>query len=131
MDYNLLKQLHLATIAITLALFILRGFWMMTYSPRLQARWVRIVPHINDTVLLASGISLSILIQQYPLAHSWLTAKFIALILYIALGTLALKRGKSQGQRITAWIAALLVFGYMVAVAITHTPLPFMYPTAR
>ena len=61
MDYSLLKQLHLATIGITLALFVLRGFWMVTHSPRLQARWVRIVPHINDTVLLASGISLSIL----------------------------------------------------------------------
>lgn len=130
MDYSLLKQLHLATIGITLALFVLRGFWMVTHSPRLQARWVRIVPHINDTVLLASGISLSILIQQYPLAHSWLTAKFIALILYIALGTLALKRGKNQGQRIAAWVAALLVFGYMVAAAMTHTPLPFMYPAA-
>ena len=128
MDYSLLKQLHLATIGITLALFVLRGFWMMTHSPRLQARWVRIVPHINDTILLASGISLSILIQQYPLAHNWLAAKLFALILYIVLGTLALKRGKSQGQRIAAWVAALVVFGYMVAVAITHTPLPFIYP---
>ena len=67
------------------------------------------------------------MIQQYPLAHSWLTAKFITQILYIALGTLALKHGKSQGQRIAAWVAALLVFGYMVAVAMTHTPLSFMY----
>ncbi|HEY9099298.1 MAG TPA: SirB2 family protein [Thiobacillus sp.] len=124
MDYSLLKQLHLATIGITLALFVLRGFWMMTRSPRLQARWVRIVPHVNDTILLASGISLSILIQQYPLTHSWLTAKLFALMLYIVLGTVALKHGKSQGQRIAAWVAALLVFGYMVAVAITHTPFP-------
>ena len=126
MDYSLLKQLHLATLAITLALFVLRGFWMMTHSPRLQARWVRIVPHVNDTLLLASGIGLAVLIQQYPLVHGWLTAKFFALILYIVLGTLALKRGKTRGQRIAAWAAALLVFGYMVAVAITHDPLPFM-----
>ena len=126
MDYSLLKQLHLATLAITLALFVLRGFWMMTHSPRLQARWVRIVPHVNDTLLLASGIGLAVLIQQYPLVHGWLTAKFFALILYIVLGTFALKRGKTRGQRIAAWAAALLVFGYMVAVAITHDPLPFM-----
>ena len=124
--YGLLKQLHLTTIAITLGLFILRGIWMMASSPRLQARWVRIVPHVNDSLLLASGIGLAMLIQQYPLVHGWLTAKFFALILYILLGTFALKRGKRKNQRIAAWIAALLVFGYMVAVAITHNPLPFM-----
>ena len=124
--FSLLKQLHLTTLAITLALFILRGVWMMNASPLLQARWVRIVPHVNDALLLASGIGLAVLIQQYPLVHGWLTAKFFALVLYIVLGTLALKRGKTRGRRITAWIAALLVFGYMVAVAMTHNPFPFM-----
>jgi uncharacterized membrane protein SirB2 len=126
MAYSLLKQLHLATIAVTLALFILRGAWMIADSPRLHARWVRIVPHVNDTLLLASGISLAVLIQQYPLVHGWLTAKFLALILYILLGTVAIKRGKTRGQRIAAWFAALLVFGYMASVAVTHDPFPFL-----
>jgi uncharacterized membrane protein SirB2 len=126
MAYSLIKSLHLTTIALSLALFILRGAWMMAASPLLQARWVRIVPHIIDTLLLASGIGLAVLIQQYPLVHGWLTAKLIALILYIVLGTLALKRGKTRGQRVAAWIAALLVFGYMVAVAMAHDPFPFV-----
>lgn len=126
MTYSLLKQLHLTTITLSLALFLLRGAWMMAASAMLQARWVRVVPHIIDTLLLASGIGLAILIQQYPLVHSWLTAKFFALILYIVLGTVALKRGKTRTQRIVAWIAALLVFGYMVAVALAHDPLPFL-----
>lgn len=127
MAYSLLKQLHLGTIALTLALFILRGVWMMVESPRLQARWVRIVPHINDSLLLASGISLAVLTRQYPLVNGWLTAKFFALILYIVLGTIALKRGRTHGQRIAAWIAALLVFAYMVAVAVTRDALLFMH----
>ena len=126
MAFVLLKQLHLATLAVTLALFILRGVWMMLDSPRLQARWVRIVPHLNDTLLLASGIGLAMLLQQYPLVHGWLTAKFFALILYIVLGTIALKRGKTRGQRIATWVAALSVFGYMAAVAVTHDPFPFL-----
>ena len=126
MAYVALKNLHLATIALTLTLFVLRGAWMMADSPRLQARWVRIVPHVNDTLLLTSGISLAILMQQYPLVHGWLTAKFFALIAYIVLGTLALKRGKTKARRITAWVAALLVFGYMAAVARAHDPFPFM-----
>lgn len=123
--YSLIKNLHLATIALSLALFILRGAWMMAGSRMLQARWVRIVPHLIDTLLLASGIGLAVLIQQYPLVHGWLTAKLLALILYIVLGTIALKRGKTKSQRIAAWIAALLVFGYMVTVAMVHDPFPF------
>jgi len=126
MAYLLLKQLHLTTIAITLTLFLLRGAWMMMESSLLQARWVRIVPHLNDTLLLASGITLAVLMQQYPLVHGWLTAKLIALIVYIVLGTIALKRGKTRAQRIAAWFAALLVFGYMAAVAVTHDPFPFL-----
>ena len=92
----------------------------------LQARWVRVAPHVNDTLLLASGIGLAVLLQQYPLVHGWLTAKFFALIAYILLGTVAIKRGRTRGTRIAAWIVALLVFGYMVAVARTHDPLPFL-----
>ncbi|OGU20473.1 MAG: regulator SirB [Hydrogenophilales bacterium RIFOXYD1_FULL_62_11] len=126
MAYSLLKQLHLGTIALTLALFVLRGFWMMQKSPQLQARWVRIVPHLNDSLLLASGISLAVLTRQYPLVNGWLSAKLFALILYIVLGTIALKRGRTGGQRIAAWLAALLVFGYMVAVAITRDPAFFV-----
>lgn len=126
MSYLILKNLHLATIAVTLTLFLLRGVWMMTDSSRLQARWVRIVPHANDTLLLVSGIALAVLIQQYPLVHGWLTAKVLALIAYIVLGTLALKRGKTKPRRIAAWIAALLVFGYMAAVAVAHDPVPFL-----
>ncbi|MDZ7593194.1 MAG: SirB2 family protein [Thiobacillus sp.] len=123
--YSLIKNLHLATIALSLALFVLRGAWMIAASPLLQARWVRIVPHVIDTLLLASGIGLAVLIQQYPLVHGWLTAKLLALLIYIGLGTIALKRGKTKAQRIAAWIAALLVFGYMVVVAMAHDPFPF------
>ena len=151
-SYSLLKQLHLTTLAITLALFVLRGIWMMTRSPQLHARWVRIVPHVNDTLLLASGIGLAMVIQQYPFAQGWLTAKFFALLLYIVLGTFALKdslqhplagnadphsakadgkapalrRKKTRRMRISAWVAALGVFGYMVAVAVTHDPFPIL-----
>ncbi|HBU29400.1 MAG: regulator SirB [Thiobacillus sp. GWE1_62_9] len=127
MAYLALKNLHLATIALTLALFVLRGVWMMAGSARLQARWVRIVPHVNDTLLLASGIGLAVWMQQYPLVHGWLTAKFFALIAYIVLGTVALKRGKTKAQRVAAWIAALGVFGYMVTVAVAHDPFPFLH----
>ena len=125
MDYTLVKHLHLTTVAVSLALFVLRGIWMIVESPRRHARWVRIVPHVNDTLLLASGIGLAVLIHQYPLVDGWLTAKLVALLVYIGLGTVALKRGRTRGTRIAAWIAALAVFGYMLAVARAHAPFPF------
>lgn len=126
MDYATLKILHLTTVAITLALFVLRGAWMAVGSPRLGASWARILPHLNDTVLLASGIALAWTLGLSPLEHGWLAAKLVALVAYIVLGTIALKRGKTRGQRIAAGIAALLVFGYMLAVARTHSPLPWL-----
>src|SRR3569832_2446836 len=126
MDFSFLKHIHLTTIAITLTLFFLCGVWMMVDSPRLQARWVRIVPHVNDTFFLISGFGLAIMLGQYPLVDGWLTAKLLALILYIVLGTVALKRGRTKRTRIVAWIAVLLVLGYIVAVAIAHNPLPFL-----
>lgn len=124
MDYATLKTLHLTTVGITLALFLLRGAWMIAESPRLTARWARIAPHINDSVLLASGIALAWTLGISPLEHGWLGAKIVALFAYIGLGTVALKRGKTRRQRIAAWLAALMVFGYMLGVAHTHSPLP-------
>jgi len=123
--YFALKHLHVTMVALRGGLFVLRGLWMFTESPQLQRRWVSIVPHVIDTLLLASAIALTVLIQQYPLINGWLTAKVLALVIYIGLGTLALKRGKTKTVRTAAWLAALLIFGYIVAVAIRHNPWPF------
>jgi uncharacterized membrane protein SirB2 len=126
MDYGLLKLIHVSTVAITLPLFVLRGTWMMADSPRLQTRWVKILPHVNDSILLASGIGLAVLLGQYPFVNGWLTAKLLALLAYIAVGTIALKRGKTKPIRITAFLLALAVFAYLLAVAITHQVLPWV-----
>jgi len=122
--YLTLKHIHVTAVALSFALFALRGVWMLRDSARLQRRWVRIVPHVVDTVLLAAGVSLAVLLRQVPGESAWLTAKLIALALYIGLGSVALKRGRTRGIRAAAWLAALAVFGYIVAVALTKDPLP-------
>jgi uncharacterized membrane protein SirB2 len=94
-------------------------------SARLQQRWVRILPHIVDTTLLISAITLTILIQQYPIQNAWLSAKLIALIFYILCGTIALKRGKTPRQRKTAFVLALVTVFYILAVAQSHSPWPW------
>ncbi|MCO5760979.1 MAG: SirB2 family protein [Chromatiaceae bacterium] len=124
--YLALKHLHLTTVILSFALFALRGIWMLADSRWLQQRWVRIVPHVIDTVLLASAIGLALVLHQYPFVHGWLTAKVLALIAYIILGSIALKRGPTKGIRTVAWIAAMLVFGYIASVAVTHAPLGFL-----
>ena len=125
MELALLKMIHVATAAVSYALFFVRGIWMINGSPRLVARWVRIVPHVNDTLLLAAAIWMMIVIHQYPGTHAWLTAKVAGLLGYIGLGTVALKHGKSKRTRIAAWFAAQAVFFYIVAVALTRNALPW------
>ncbi len=125
MDYAALKFTHVSCVAVSYALFVVRGVWMMRGSALLQQRWVKIVPHVVDTLLLTSAIAMAVMIRQYPLVAPWLTAKVIGLVIYIALGMVALKRGKTKSARITAWIAAQAVFAYIVAVALTRNPLPW------
>jgi uncharacterized membrane protein SirB2 len=124
MDYSLLRTVHIATVHLTLVLFLLRGFWMLTDSGLLAARWVRIVPHVNDSVLLVAAIGMLFVAGLNPLEQSWVLAKIVALLVYIGLGTVALKRGRSKAIRIQAFFAALAVFAYIMAVAFTKQIIP-------
>jgi len=124
MDYTLLRLLHIVTVYVTLALFLLRGLWMLLDSPRLGQRWVRVLPHVNDTLLLAAAIGLVVVLELNPLEQPWILAKIIGLLAYIGLGTVALKRGRSKAIRVKAFIAALGVFAYIVAVAVTKQVMP-------
>ena len=124
--YLALKHLHLTTVVLSFTLFTLRGIAMLVDSPWLRRRWARIIPHSIDTVLLGSALGLMLTIHQYPFVHGWLTAKVLGLIVYIILGSIALRYGATKPIRASAWIAALATFGYIVSVALTHTPLGFL-----
>ena len=125
MSYLLLKSIHVAAVIASFTLFFLRGLWMMAAPGKLAARWVRVVPHVVDTVLLVSAIALAVLTAQYPFVQSWLTAKVVALAVYIVLGIVALRGGRTRRVRIIAWVLALLVFCYIVTVARARVPLPW------
>ena len=123
--YMLFKHLHMTCAMLTLISFAIRGFWMLTDNSLLQRRWVKIAPHIIDTLLLATAVALMFTISQYPFADAWLTAKLFGLLAYIFFGTIALKRGKTKAIRTVALIIALGCWGYLFAVARSHMPLPF------
>lgn len=118
----LIKYIHLSCVALTLIFFIIRGIWMMRDSELLKKKWVKILAPIIDTILLVSAIALTLRINQYPFVDNWLTAKVLALILYIALGMVALTYGRTKNIRVAAWLGALLCFGYIVSVAVSRNP---------
>ncbi len=124
MSYALLKLIHAGTVYITFGLFVVRGIWMLLDSPRLQDRWVRVVPHLNDTLLLVAAVAMLVVGGLNPLEQPWLLTKIFALLLYIYLGTMALKRGKTKGQRTLYLVAALATIGYLIAVAVTKQVIP-------
>ncbi len=124
--YLILKTLHVGSVALTGAFFALRGVWMLLDSRHLRARWVRVTAPIVDTLLLLTAIGLMLIIEQYPGTHSWLTAKIVALFAYIGLGMVGLRYGATRPVRTVAWLGALLVLAYILAVALTRDPLPFV-----
>ncbi len=121
----LLKTVHVSCAALSYILFFLRGIWSLNGSTIMSQRWIKIVPHVVDTLLIVSAITLAFSIRQYPFVDAWLTAKVIALLLYIGLGFVALRYGRSKTVRLSAWVMAQLVFTYIVLVAISHNPWPF------
>jgi uncharacterized membrane protein SirB2 len=126
MLYWVIKSLHMMTGIVTFSGFVLRGYWMMTGSDRLQLRVTRIAPHIVDTVFLLSGIALVFMLHLNAFSQPWLLAKFTGLIAYIVLGTFALKRGSTPQIRMIAFVAALAVFAYIVGVAVTKSPISWL-----
>ncbi len=122
MTYSLLKNVHLTCVTLTILLFTLRYYWMLTDNPLLQRPLVRVLPHIIDTLLLASAIGLALILAQFPLVNHWLTAKVIALVGYIILGTVALKRGRTKRVRALAGLGAYICVAYIIGVAVTKSP---------
>ncbi len=119
--YLLMKQAHISFALISISLFVLRAFWSVTEAPQLQQRWAKIAPHINDTLLLGCAVYLMVYSGQYPFSDHWLTAKFFALLVYIATGTIAIKRGKTTGTRMLFSLLAVATFSYIFAVALSHS----------
>ncbi|WP_089794208.1 SirB2 family protein [Halomonas korlensis] len=124
--YPLIKHLHITAATLSILFFMLRAWWSVREVPMLQRRWVKITPHLIDTILLALGVVLMVMLSAWPHQHPWLAAKLIALLVYIALGTLAIKRGRTPMVRAITALAAVVTFVYMLGTAIRHSPLSWM-----
>jgi uncharacterized membrane protein SirB2 len=124
--YFAVKNLHILTVVISVSLFILRYWWQYRNSAMSDKRWVRIVPHVNDTLLLVCGIILVMMTHFYPFTPqgTWLTEKLFGVIIYIVLGFIVLgRRPRSQQVRWFAFLLALVVLFIIVKLATTKIPL--------
>ena len=124
--YFALKHLHILTVFISVSLFVLRYWWQYRESAMSNKRWVRIVPHVNDTVLLVSGVALVMITHFYPFTPqgAWLTEKLFGVIIYIVLGFIVLgKRPRSQQIRWFASLFAPVLLYIIIKLATTKIPL--------
>jgi len=121
--YIIVLATHMSCAALSITFFILRGVWMLQHREILHHPLVKVMPHIIDTILLLSALTLTMLIGQYPFIDNWLTAKFFALIGYIVLGTIALKGGRTLKTRAFALAGAVLLFCFILSIAYFHHPL--------
>ena len=124
MSYLALKHLHVTCVALSGLGFSLRGWWMIRQSPLLGHRLSRVLPHMVDSLLLGSALTLAWQSGQYPFVQGWLTAKLCGLVVYIVLGALALKRARTRAWRLRCFGLALLTYAYIVSVALTRNPFP-------
>ncbi|HNE91514.1 MAG TPA: SirB2 family protein [Agitococcus sp.] len=121
-SYVIFKHLHMTAVALSGLLFMVRGLWLLQGSTQLQAKWVKITPHVIDTLLLVSAIAMLVVSQQFP---AWVHVKITLLIVYIGLGLMAFKKAKTQGQKLTFLLAAVAVYVFLISVALTKSPAGF------
>ncbi|UAA40188.1 SirB2 family protein [Paraneptunicella aestuarii] len=123
--YFFVKHLHMSAVAISLSLFILRFYWLNRDPEKLQRKWVKVAPHIVDTILLLSALTLCFIIQQYPFVDAWLTEKVIGLVFYILMGLYALKLGRNMLMRWLGFLGAIAWLVFIAKVAVLKHPILF------
>jgi uncharacterized membrane protein SirB2 len=121
--YPEIKAVHIAAVMASGLLFLLRGAAVQFGAGWAMAAPLRCLSYSIDTVLLTAALMLATILHQYPFVHAWLTAKVLLLICYVVLGSFALKRGRTRAVRTWCWIAALLVYLFIVSIARAHHPL--------
>jgi uncharacterized membrane protein SirB2 len=122
MDYALVRSVHISCAILSIALFATRGGMQLAGWNWRRWHWLRWLPHLNDSLLLGAAITLALISHQYPMQQAWLTAKVVALVVYVVLGSMALRAGASALRQRLTYAAALATVAYIVAVALTRSP---------
>ena len=124
--YSSIKLFHVVFAVASILLFLIRGVFTIIASKPLAARIWRILPHVVDTLLLAFGIWLVVLLQLDPIRISWLRVKLLCIVAYVGLGVLAFRLHNPRWLRLLIFTLAILLFGFIVSIAILKTPWGFL-----
>jgi len=115
----IIKYIHIISALLSISGFIYRGILKLTTPEKLTQKWLKIAPHIIDTVLLASAIYLVVITELYPTLFNWVSIKIVALVIYIILGLFTLRFCQTRTSIIVSFILAITVFTYIIFVAKT------------
>jgi uncharacterized membrane protein SirB2 len=115
--------LHVGCVIASGSLFCGRGCMMLAGLPAANHVALRRISVVIDSLLLIAAIALTTIIHEYPFVQAWLTVKVVLLVAYIVLGIFALRRGRTRAIRAACFVAALIVFLFIVTVARTQNPL--------
>lgn len=126
--YLQIKWMHIAAVIASGTLFLLRGIAMQAGARWAMAAPLRYLSYSIDTVLLTAAMMLVTILHQYPFVDAWLTVKVSMLVVYVVLGSYALKRGRTPRARLICFLAALAVYAFIISVAIEHHPLGALLP---
>ena len=121
--YPEIKAVHIGCVVASGGLFALRGALLLAGQRWANHAALRWLSYTIDTVLLTAALMLVTVLRQYPFVHGWLTVKVLLLVVYIVLGSLALKRARTTRGRALAYAAALATFAFIWSVARAHDPL--------
>lgn len=116
--YPAIKHMHMLFAMISLLGFLVRSGLKFAGSPLLDKKLVKVLPHVNDTLLLVCGILLAVAGAVNPLSQLWLLGKIVLLLLYIACGMFVLKWSSNNVQRVLGIFVALACFAGMGVLAV-------------
>jgi uncharacterized membrane protein SirB2 len=126
MEYATLKLIHMTAVVLSGAGFFARGVGMLNDAAWVKHRIAKTLPHLVDTVLIVSALWLAWILRLTPTNAPWIGAKIAGLFVYIGIGMVALRFGRTKIARAIAWLLALHTFAYIVSVAITKDPRGFL-----
>jgi len=121
--YSLVKTLHVTTVLLSGALFVLRGLLVLGDSAWSRQSGLKRLTYANDSVLLLAGLVLMWITRQSPITSSWLAVKLTLLLVYIGLGIWALRKGRNRRHRAMFFVAAIATYLFMLSIALTRHPL--------
>ena len=129
--YAHIKWVHVAAVIASGCLFAVRGGLVLAGHSLGMSAPARFLAYAIDTVLLTAALMLVTILPGAMFANGWLFAKLGLLVVYIFLGTFALRRGRNPHQRRLCFVLALAVYGFMIGIARTHHPLGLLHWLAQ